>query len=117
MKDGARTLRQFRSEASLSTWLACVVRSVCRRLARHERSAAFPAEEIAFVPPPGAAVPPEGLTEALARLSAREQKLLRLFFTEGRKYREIARELGISVNSVGPLLSRAIAAAKRQLPR
>ena len=59
----------------------------------------------------------EGLKEALARLPARDQRLLRLFFAEGRKYREIAVELGVSINSVGALLSRAVGAARRHLPR
>jgi RNA polymerase sigma-70 factor (ECF subfamily) len=117
MKDGARTLRQFRGESSLSTWLACVVRSVCRQFAQHERSGALGDREIAGVPPSEDHLPPEGLGEALARLPARDQKLLRLFFYEGKKYREISSELGISVNSVGPLLGRAIGAARRLLTR
>jgi len=116
MKDGARVLRQFRGEASLSTWLAHVVRSVCRQIGRHERTAGFEAREIVYVPPTEEDLPPDGLAAALARLPLRDQKLLRLFFREGRKYREIALELGISINSVGPLIARALAAARRVLP-
>ena len=115
MRDGARTLRQFRNESSLSTWLAHVVRSVCRQLSRRDRWTGLSSEEPVTLPSPDEALPPEGLMEALARLPARDQKLLRLFFTEGKKYREIARVLGISINSVGPLLSRAISAARRHL--
>ena len=115
MKDGARTLRQFRRESSLPTWLAHVVRSVCRQIARHERTAGFEPREIVYVPPTEEDLPTEGLAQAIARLPGRDQRLLRLFFTEGRKYREIAVELGISINSVGPLLARAVAAARRQL--
>jgi RNA polymerase sigma factor (sigma-70 family) len=115
MRDRARTLRQFRNESSLSTWLSCVVRSICRQLARSERGVGLPSEEIIAPPPPAAPVDPEVLLAALSRLSAREQKLLRLFFGEGKKYRQIAQELRISINSVGPLLSRAIGAAKRIL--
>lgn len=117
MRDGARTLRQFRNESSLSTWLSCVVRSVCRQVARSERGVGLPAKELVAPPPPAQDVHPEVLHAALSRLSVREQKLLRLFFSEGKKYRQIAQELRISVNSVGPLLSRAIGAAKRLLPR
>ena len=117
MKDGARTLRQFRRESSLPTWLAHVVRSVCRQISRHERIAGFEPREIVYVPPTEEDLPTEGLAQALARLPARDQRLLRLFFTEGKKYREIAIVLGISINSVGPLLARAVAAARRLLPR
>ena len=117
MKDGARTLRQFRGESSLSTWLACVVRSVCRQLAQRERSGALLTEEIVVAPPSEDHLPPEGLGEALARLPVRDQRLLRLFFYEGKKYREISRDLGISINSVGPLLGRALAGIRRFLPR
>lgn len=117
MKDGARTLRQFRHEASLSTWLACIVRSVCRQSVRRDRVTGYPAEEIPVSPPVAEHVSPEALNEALSRLPGRDQRLLRLFFAEGKKYREIAHDLGLSINSVGPLLTRAIASAKRLLAR
>ena len=117
MKDGGRTLGQFRRESSVSTWLACIVRSVCRQLARHRRSGAPWPPAIARAPASEEDLPPDGLAEALSRLSARDRKLLRLFFCEGRKYREIAPEMGISVNSVGPLLGRALRAVRRLLPR
>jgi len=112
MKDGARTLGQFRGESSISTWLACVVRSVCRQIARHRRSGAPRPLETIRTAASEEDLPPDGLAEALARLPARDRKLLRLFFCEGRKYREIAREMGISINSVGPLLGRALRAAR-----
>src|SRR5437016_14126181 len=51
LRDGARTLRQFRGESSLPTWLAYVVRSVCRQMARHERCGSPSPREIAVVPP------------------------------------------------------------------
>jgi RNA polymerase sigma-70 factor (ECF subfamily) len=117
MKDGARALRQFRGESSLSTWLACVVRSVCRQFAQHERCGSHSDLEIEGVPPSEDHLAPEGLGEALARLPARDQRLLRLFFYEGKKYREISRDLGLSINSVGPLLGRAMTAIRKLLPQ
>lgn len=115
-RNGARALAQFRGASSISTWLACVVRTACRRLAG-TRAGAAPA------PPPTLPaiseddLPPEGLPEALTRLPRRDRRLLYLFFSEGKKYREIALELGISVNSVGPLLGKALRTLRRLLPR
>jgi RNA polymerase sigma factor (sigma-70 family) len=117
LRDGARTLRQFRQESSLPTWLAYVVRSVCRQAAGRERGAQPLQEDVAIPPPTEEDLPLEGLKEAVAGLPSRDQQLLRLFFHEGKKYREIALLLGISINSVGPLLSRALVAARRRLGR
>jgi RNA polymerase sigma-70 factor (ECF subfamily) len=117
LRDGARTLRQFRRQSSLPTWLAYVVRSVCRQIAGRERGAQPLQEDIALPPPTEEDLPLEGLKEAIAGLPSRDQRLLRLFFHEGKKYREIALELGVSINSVGPLLARALAAARRRLAR
>lgn len=117
LRDDARTLRQFRQESSLPTWLAYVVRSVCRQAAGRERGTHSLQEDVAVPPPTEEDLPIEGLKEAVAGLPSRDQRLLRLFFHEGKKYREIALELGISINSVGPLLSRAIIAARRRLGR
>ena len=43
----------------------------------------------------------------LEKLPARERKVVRLFYIEGRGYEEIATELNSPVNSIGPILSRA----------
>jgi len=117
LRDDARTLRQFRQDSSLSTWLAYVVRSVCRLVAGRERGAPPVPADLAIPPPTEEDLPLDGLKEAIAGLPSRDQRLLRLFFHEGKKYREIALELGVSVNSVGPLLSRALSAARRRLAR
>ncbi len=101
----------------MSTWLAYVVRSVCRQIAAQANEAVLSSADIVYTPPTEEDLPPDGLEEALSRLSRRDQKLLRLFFFEGKKYRQIALELGVSVNSVGPLLSRATQAARRLLAR
>ncbi len=117
LRNGARALRQFRQESSLSTWLGYVVRSVCRQVAGRERGTHPVRADVAIPPPTEEDLPLEGLKEAVAGLPARDQTLLRLFFHEGKKYRQIALELGVSINSVGPLLCRALAAARRRLDR
>jgi RNA polymerase sigma-70 factor (ECF subfamily) len=106
LEGDARALRSFRGDCALTTWLFHVVRSVCRQIAGRSRSPA-PARPLAFEPPE-AGPSSEAVAAALSRLPPRDQRLLRLFFYEGKKYREIAAEVGVSVNSVGPLLARAL---------
>jgi RNA polymerase sigma-70 factor, ECF subfamily len=48
------------------------------------------------------------LPQALAELSAKERTLVELFFLHGKKYREIELLTGVSQNSVGPTLTRAL---------
>jgi len=51
----------------------------------------------------------EQITAALEALPQRERTLVRLFFLQHKKYREIADLTGIPQNSIGPTLSRALA--------
>lgn len=48
------------------------------------------------------------LTQALQTLTAKERTLIALFFLQGKKYKEIAMLTGISINSIGPTLRRAL---------
>lgn len=43
----------------------------------------------------------------LMRLDAREANVVRMYHLEGKSYHEISRTVGISENSIGPVLSRA----------
>jgi RNA polymerase sigma-70 factor (ECF subfamily) len=43
----------------------------------------------------------------LGKLPSREREVVRLHYIEGRSYEEIATDLNIPVNSIGPILSRA----------
>ena len=49
------------------------------------------------------------LRAALAQLSSKERTLVELFYLLGKKYREIELLTGVSQNSVGPTLTRALA--------
>jgi RNA polymerase sigma-70 factor (ECF subfamily) len=112
-------LRQFRGNASLATYLTVIARRICvhelaRRSAAREVQPAGPAglEEAEDEAPPSrdAGDKLERLEEVeklLARLPSREREVVRLHYFEGRTYEEIATELKIPVNSIGPILSRA----------
>jgi RNA polymerase sigma-70 factor (ECF subfamily) len=43
----------------------------------------------------------------MARLEPQESNVVRLYHLEGKSYEEISRLVGMSENSIGPLLSRA----------
>lgn len=67
------------------------------------------------VEPPPPAIPAAGvdvseaqLHQALVTLTPKERTLIALFFLQGKKYREIATLTGISMNSIGPTLGRAL---------
>ena len=111
-------LRQFKGHSSLATYLTVIARRICvqelaRRAAAREVQprtdgvvqAAAPQEE-----GPRQAVGLETLEEVaklLKKLPARERQVVRLYYLEGRNYEEIATELNVPVNSIGPILTRA----------
>lgn len=112
-------LRRFRGQASLATYLAVVGRRIALRWLR-ERMAKGPPE----LPPPGAPADQEAFADVgaredierlLAKLPEPDSRAMRLFYLEGKPYAEIARELGVSPNSIGPILSRARERLKREL--
>ena len=49
----------------------------------------------------------EEVEKLLGKLPAREREVVRLYYIEGRNYEEISTELGLPINSIGPILSRA----------
>ena len=57
------------------------------------------------------------LRAALARLSTKERTLVELFYLQEKKYREIELLTGVSQNSVGPTLARALLKLRDALGR
>ncbi|MCC6419643.1 MAG: sigma-70 family RNA polymerase sigma factor [Gemmataceae bacterium] len=113
-------LRQFRGKSSLGTYLTVIARRICvqelaqRATAREVqlRTDDGQLSSIEAEPegPPQAGVGLETLEEVarlLKKLPARERQVVRLYYLEGRTYEEIATELNVPVNSIGPVLSRA----------
>lgn len=107
----SRILRTFRWQCSFATWLRVVVRTVCVRSVRRKKI------DPRDVPPPAAPSEPlerllteeriRTVREALEALPERDQKILTMFFGEGRSYREIAGELRIPMGTVATVLARA----------
>jgi RNA polymerase sigma-70 factor (ECF subfamily) len=109
-------LRQFRGQSSLSTYLTVIARRICvQELARRQAArAAQPRgdgrRQLGAEEHPRAGVGLETLEEVaqlLRKLPMRERSVVRLYYLEGRTYEEIATELNVPINSIGPILSRA----------
>jgi RNA polymerase sigma-70 factor (ECF subfamily) len=114
-----QVLREFRGKSSLATYLTVVARRICvQEMAR--RSAAREVQprnadhlqqvesEPEEAPQPGVGLETlEEVAKLLRKLPARERQVVRLHYLEGRSYEEIATELSMPINSIGPILSRA----------
>jgi RNA polymerase sigma-70 factor (ECF subfamily) len=109
-------LRQFREKSSLAAYLTVIARRICvhelaRRVAARDVQPAK--AEVEEVEDEGARPVALGLEhheeveKLLGKLPAREREVVRLHYIEGRTYEEIATELNVPVNSIGPILSRA----------
>jgi RNA polymerase sigma-70 factor, ECF subfamily len=110
--------RQFRGQSSLATYLTVIARRICvQELARRTAAREVqPRVDGRRVPEPEAEEHPrtgvglETLEEVallLQKLPNRERSVVRLYYLEGRTYEEIATELNVPINSIGPILSRA----------
>ncbi len=105
-----QVLREFRGKSSLATYLTVVARRICI----HELSRRAAAREVQTEAEPEESHQPgmglemlEEVAKLLKKLPARERQVVRLHYLEGRTYEEIATELNMPINSIGPILSRA----------
>lgn len=113
--DDFATLRQFRGQSSLATYLTVVARRVVVREMLKRRSAASlwsasQKHELALDPQPPFEERISDREEAerlLSTLDAPEAAVVRLYHLDGKSYREISAETGVPENSIGPILSRA----------
>ncbi|NLF70205.1 MAG: sigma-70 family RNA polymerase sigma factor [Candidatus Anammoximicrobium sp.] len=121
------TLRQFRAESSLATYLTVVARRVVVR-EMLKRFSGPRANEVAEPHDPYSPAPRADFASAETQLSNREEverlmhglteseaEVVRLYHLEGKTYREISSAVGIPENSIGPTLNRARAKMRQAM--
>ncbi|MEO6950257.1 MAG: sigma-70 family RNA polymerase sigma factor [Polyangia bacterium] len=122
----ARTIRDFRGGASLSTWMYTIARSFC--IKRHRRSKFAPLDEASLdeardlatsAPDPEASAASRqierAMLRALATLDPAQREVLVLRDGEGLTAPEVAAVVGASVDAVKSRLHRARAAMRAAL--
>ena len=108
------TLRQFQGRSSLSTYLTVI----CRRAVIHLLARKFGTAAIFKSVPSSQALEEtisdedhsdalEHVHDLLTQLPKGVREVVRLHYLVGLSYEEISAQLGIPVNSIGPLLTRA----------
>ncbi len=103
-------LRRFRRNCSLATYLTVVSRRVIvRRLRSLQQQKGIPAgvTDRPSQEPPARIDNQEEVQKLLLRLDPNEANVVRMYHLEGKSYQEISQVVGMSENSIGPVLSRA----------
>jgi RNA polymerase sigma factor (sigma-70 family) len=116
------SLRQFKGNSRLSTWLAVVARrTAMKMLGRARRQPRQPdtaeldmlsADDVST-----AIDENQQLDRALQQLSGADQRLLHLFYHRHFTYEQLAAEFAVTVNAVGPKLDRARRRLKKQMEK
>lgn len=105
-------LRRFQRNCSLATYLTVIARRVIvRKLTTVTRGGevanvntiASDADEMAVTRLENF----EEVQDLLLRLEPQEARIVRMYHLEGMSYHQISQEVGMSKNSIGPVLSRA----------
>ena len=122
-----RSLREFRGDAKLSTWLYAIASRLClTRLAEGDRRGGRLGDDV-LVRLPAGDPPPDGSAEqgeleaalhrAIAELPDERRIVVVLRDLEGQSYEDIAAVLGIELGTVRSRLHRARADLKGKLER
>ncbi len=119
--DNYRVLRQFRQASALPTYLAVIARRICVKevVKRHREaelghitaSRSITADDNSDEIEPIASA--EEVEHMLKDLPEKEAEVVRLYHLKYLNYRQIAKQLDIPENSVGPILAKA----RKQLRR
>jgi len=117
IKDDFAILRRFRGQSSLATYLTVVARRIAvkeiiqRKTTARLRGGAT--QRTAEDPPDSRSQPEQRLGNReevhrlLEGLQATEAQVVKMYHLEGKSYHEISLAVGMSENSIGPILSRA----------
>ena len=103
-------LRRFRRNCSLATYLTVVSRRVIiRRMIalQHRQPAGGDVNQASQLDPPSRIENQDEVHKLMQRLDPKEASIVRLYHLEGKTYAEISRVVGITENSIGPVLTRA----------
>lgn len=120
-KNECAALRKFQGRSRFGTWLTVVSRRVClAKQLNHERSVPGGTRttsdvDMSTLPERGSSAELAGQMEAemqaiqacLPRLAPDDRSIIERFFLHEQSYQEIADQLGITKNAVGPKLTRA----------
>jgi RNA polymerase sigma-70 factor (ECF subfamily) len=126
LQQDAALLRKYDPTYRLSAYLGVISRTAVHRWLRKRKAkvdlpdemwgeAIADEDRLSVSDQAAAGEVQEAVRDTLATLSERDQRLLRLYYYEGKDYQAIAELLGISVNSVGAALSRARAKMAKSL--
>ncbi|NUQ65903.1 MAG: sigma-70 family RNA polymerase sigma factor [Pirellulales bacterium] len=113
VKDDFAVLRHFRGQSSLATYLTVVARRVVVKalLQLKDASQLGPAATQYVADFRGVHEERIGNHEEVERLLSElqetEKAVVRMYHLEGKSYQEIGQAVGMSENSIGPILSRA----------
>lgn len=117
IKDDFAVLRRFRGRCSLATYLTVVSRRIVVKEILARKAAASLAEgplgeREGQIPASGVSCEQrieeaEEVEAMLANLHGTEAQVVRMYHLEGKSYYEISIAVGLSENSIGPMLSRA----------
>lgn len=115
IRDDFTILRRFRGQSSLATYLTVIARRiVVKRLVQWKT--ASPLDEAAVNRASQQAddsLPEQRLSDheevqrLLSGLEDHEAEIVRMYHLEAKSYQEISAAVGVSENSIGPILSRA----------
>jgi RNA polymerase sigma-70 factor, ECF subfamily len=112
-------LKHFRGQCALATYLTVVARRVVVRKMAESRSATPLGDMVAEaeadeLPPEQRMSNEEEVGRLLTELRGSEATAVRMYHLEGKTYQEISHSVGVPINSVGPMLSRARAKMRRR---
>lgn len=114
--DNYAALRRFQGRSSLSTYLTVIGRRAAIRLMAEKFGTGSVIKSVPADKVPEPADHDDGhqqnqsleqVHELLSRLPRGVREVVRMYYLEGRSYEDISAQMGIPVNSIGPLLSRA----------